>query len=117
MLNLYAIHDAKTGAYMNPWPAHTDESAQREFQQAIANEKTPFMADLMSYSLFRIGQWNEREGILTPELPPHYVITAKDAFTSMQHDQEIFRKLLGEQQNAEDSIVEPEVRNNTPSIN
>jgi hypothetical protein len=94
IVNLYSVHDAKAEAYGNIFPMHTDNLATRSFQQAIQNPETGFQKDIMSYSLFRVGQWDDNLGLLIPEAPPKHIITAMDALSSVKKEQEMVQKLI-----------------------
>jgi len=66
-LNAYTIYDVASGSYSRPWFAQADGMAKRGFSD-IANDPTHDIGKHPEdYTLFRVGDFNERTGTLRGE--------------------------------------------------
>jgi len=90
IVNLYAVHDAKAGAYLPPFPLQTDGLAVRSFQEAVLNPQTQISKYPLDYSLFRIATYDDETSIIRSELPPELVINASQALklAEKQHQEQ-----------------------------
>lgn len=67
-LNVYAVHDSKAEAYMNPFFLQNDNMAIRGFSDAV-NGDTPINKHPSDYTLFHIGNYSEVSGSIEPVEP------------------------------------------------
>ena len=63
-MNIYAVHDIKAEAYLQPFFAQTDGLAIRMFQAAANDQEHQFWKYAEDYTLFNIGVWDEKNGVL-----------------------------------------------------
>ena len=68
-IKIYAVHDGKVEAFMQPFFARTDGEATRGFSQAVNQDGTPFNQHPGDYTLFRIGKFDDQTAIIEPETP------------------------------------------------
>ena len=66
-LNAYTIYDVASGTYTRPFFCQADGQAVREFKDLATNEEHPIGAHPEDYTLFRVGDFNERTGTLRGE--------------------------------------------------
>lgn len=66
ILNVYAIRDDKSEAYMQPWFAPTNGAAIRNFSDAVNQNDSPFAKHPEDYVLFHIGQYDDSRGVIIP---------------------------------------------------
>ena len=64
-INVYAIHDAKIEAYMQPFYARTDEEAKRGFS-GVVNGQGQIHDHPGDFTIFKIGEYNDADGSLVP---------------------------------------------------
>lgn len=67
-LKIYAVHDSKAEAYMNPFFLQNDAMAIRGFSDA-ANSDSPIAKHPEDYTLFHIGEYSEAKGEIIPSTP------------------------------------------------
>lgn len=60
---VFSIYDSKAKAFTWPWKEKTNETAQRAFQTLVMDPSTTIAKAPADYTLFRIGDWNEDEGV------------------------------------------------------
>ncbi len=58
-LHLYAIYDTAAAYYKNPWCAHTDEQAMREFTDIFSGDN-PIAAHPEHYYLIHLGDFDNQ---------------------------------------------------------
>lgn len=58
------MHDIKAEAYLQPFFAQTDGLAIRMFQAAANDQEHQFWKYAEDYTLFNIGVWDEKNGVL-----------------------------------------------------
>lgn len=63
---IYSVYDSKAGAYITPIYAVTDGVAIRMFQEAATDENHDFYKYAGDFTLFKLGEWNEIAGTITP---------------------------------------------------
>lgn len=68
-INVYAIHDAKIEAYMQPFYARTDAEAKRGFSGICNQEQGQISEHPGDFTLFKIGAYDDSTGVLTPQDP------------------------------------------------
>jgi hypothetical protein len=86
-LKLYAVHDAKAGTYMMPFPMLTDQLAMRSFQQGCLDQSTPMAQYPLDHSLSRIGTYDDETGKLESE-SPYQLQTAIQAIKQVEDIQQ-----------------------------
>jgi hypothetical protein len=77
-MNVYAIYDVKAAMFQRPIFATRDGEATRAFIDVLANPEHPITRHPEDYSLFRIGTYDDLEGIIEDE-PNVQIITALSA--------------------------------------
>ncbi len=65
--NLYSVYDTAAGLYNNPVFARSDGEIMREFQNHCGNEDHPFGQHPEDYSLIRLGNFNDQNGLVINE--------------------------------------------------
>lgn len=68
-LGVYSIFDAAVGAYNQPFFAQTDSAAVRLFSDQCNNKESLLSRNPEHFTLFRIGEFDDKEGELTDEVP------------------------------------------------
>lgn len=66
-VKLYAVLDRASGVYDGPVPSQSDGVAFRNFTNLASDPNTPVGRNPEDYSLWRVGEWNDAEGVVTPE--------------------------------------------------
>ena len=69
MLKAFCIFDAAAAAAMRPFFAHNAGAAIREFTDIVNNPEHPIGRHPEDYTLFAIGEFDERNGVLTGSTP------------------------------------------------
>jgi hypothetical protein len=81
-LQIFAIYDKKAEAHLNPFFLSQKGQALRELQQAVQNEKTMIFQYPEDFSLWKLGDFDNRTGILIPLVKPEFLeeasVYAKD---------------------------------------
>ena len=67
-LGVYAVLDNASGVYDGPVPAATDQVALRNFTEMAKNVESPIGKHPSDFSLWRVGEWNDGTGEITPEV-------------------------------------------------
>jgi len=70
ILNAYAVLDNKVGVFSSPFFCHHDAIAKRSLYEASANAETMLARYPTDFTLFRVGQFDDANGVLlacTPE--------------------------------------------------
>lgn len=74
-LGVYSIRDKKLGAYMTPFYSHNNETAQRSFEHASKNEQSPMFTHPTDYELYKLADFCDESGSVTPLSAPEFVIS------------------------------------------
>lgn len=74
---LYSVHDAKTG-FLTPTIDLNDGSASRSFESATQQVDSLFYTHAADYALYRIGEYDTDNGLVTPLVPPQIIVRASD---------------------------------------
>lgn len=69
IFKVFAIYDDKAKAYMQPFLLPENGQAKRAFFDAVNEPTSPIGRHAADYTLFRIGSYNDADGVLTPEVP------------------------------------------------
>ena len=77
---IVAIYDTKAEHYSQfPFNGNTnDETAMRDFADALKNPDSMMANNPYDYHLVHIGEWNMVTGIITPNEKPRVICTAVD---------------------------------------
>lgn len=62
---IYTVYDAKAEAYLTPFFAMTNGLALRSFSDAVKDPEHPFCKYAEDYTLFLIGEYDDKTGIAT----------------------------------------------------
>lgn len=73
---VYSIFDSAVQAFMQPYVAQTDGQAIRAFQDTANDEKTSVNKHPDQYTLFRIAEFDDSDGQMTPLIPVKSLGTA-----------------------------------------
>lgn len=73
MLNIYALFDAKIEGYLPPFTMKADGQAKRAMLDAMQNNTTDIARHPEDFSLFRLGVFDEENGLIIPCEPPYCV--------------------------------------------
>lgn len=85
LMKVYTVFDVKAGAYLQPFFAPTDGVAGRMVERAVNSEGHQFFDHPEDFKLFRLGEWDEHEGVLTGE-PPVHVLDCHMLMAEVQRD-------------------------------
>jgi len=66
-MQLYSIYDTASGVYQKPTFARSDGEIMREFQNICNDHKHPCGEHPEDYSLFRLGIFDDLNGLLVDE--------------------------------------------------
>lgn len=86
-LSLYVIFDKKVGAYNKPFPEVNDVMAVRSLHAVLLDDKIQLSMFPECFDLFRIGEFDDQSGEITPE-KPCFIVSA----VSLKNDIEKRRK-------------------------
>ena len=67
-IKLFAVLDSASGVYDGPVPCTNDNVAKRNFVNLVANENSTVGKNPEHFSLWRVGEWNDATGEVTPEV-------------------------------------------------
>lgn len=74
--SMYAVFDTATQAYLAPFTMRSDAEASRAFGVAVSDPKTQFHRHESDYTLYRIGTFDDGNGMLVSVQPPVLVARA-----------------------------------------
>lgn len=69
ILKIFSVYDSKTLAYMTPFFSTTPGSAIRSFSDAAASEGSIVAQHPEDFSLFMIGEFDDKTGAITSHEP------------------------------------------------
>lgn len=72
-LQIFAVFDKKSIAYSSPTFFHQKGQAIRAFEDAVNDSQSIFHRHPEDFSLFHIGEWDDRSGVITPLQNPVHV--------------------------------------------
>lgn len=73
---MYAIRDAKSEAFLNPFFKITHGEAERDFHQAVNDPQTSLNKYPEDFDLYYLGQYDDRSGKLTSLDTPQHIVKA-----------------------------------------
>lgn len=76
MKNVYSVFDELTG-FMGPVIDINDSVAKRNFSYMIAHSKE-YTENAKDYSLYFVGEFDEKRGLMIPCTPPSLLMRATD---------------------------------------
>lgn len=65
-LKLFAVHDSKVNAYMNPFVARAAGEAMRSFENAVRDPNSQISQFPADFTLFEIGLYDEETAEVRP---------------------------------------------------
>lgn len=65
-MNVYSVYDSKAEAYLPPFFMRADGEAVRAVSEAAKDRNHQFFAHAGDYTLFRIADFDDAKGVLTP---------------------------------------------------
>jgi len=75
-LLMFSVRDAKADAFMRPFFAQSEGIAVRGFTDEVNREGSELGKHPEDYALFKVGEFLEDEGMVTPLTQPVQMITA-----------------------------------------
>lgn len=75
---VFSIFDMKADAFLQPFFASTKGVAIRQFGGAVNTDGHELNKYSSDYTLFELGEFDERSGAITPHETPRAVCTATD---------------------------------------
>lgn len=73
---IFAIHDAKANAFLQPFFSPTAGTAERAFSTAVKDPASQFEKFPEDFTLFEIGSFDDASGDLVRLDTPHPIIKA-----------------------------------------
>ena len=77
-LQIYAVHDAAVGAFLQPLFLRSRGEAVRSFQDAVTDGKTQFAAHPEHYAMFYLGEYDDNTAEFVTASQPERVCGALD---------------------------------------
>lgn len=79
VVKMYSLLDGKGKVYSKPFYANNDGEALRSFAEAVNNKDLVCGKYPEDFSLFRVGEWDDNTGMLSPaDIIPVYIAKAID---------------------------------------
>lgn len=75
-INMYSIFDVASETFGQPFLMNTDTLAARSFYEASQNPSTPIHKYPQEYVLYKVGSFDEDEGMLHPQEPKRLMSAA-----------------------------------------
>lgn len=69
IIKIFAVFDTKAQAFNSPFFMMNEGMAIRGFSDAVNNKENAIGQHPEDYTLFRIGDYNDENGAITPEAP------------------------------------------------
>lgn len=66
---VFTVYDVKAEAYLLPFFMQNSNMAIRSFNDSLNNPETPFNRHPQDYTLFHIGYYSDRDGIMESITP------------------------------------------------
>lgn len=85
-LNIYSIYDTATQSFMQPFYMHNDATATRAFSDNVNSNETNISKHPDHYKLYKVGEWDDQKGKITPLPSPTFVIGAIDCINPTKED-------------------------------
>ncbi len=76
IMNLYAVRDVKS-TYMSPVVGSNDAQAMRAFRAGMRSVPE-FDVAPADFELYRIGEYNNESGSITPTIPPVWICSGAE---------------------------------------
>lgn len=83
---LYSIYDSVSQLHTAPAPFVNEATVIRSFANLINNDDSPYAINYRDYSLFRIGEWKDSAGTVTPFPSPEFVVHGRDVLERGDND-------------------------------
>lgn len=87
-MKVYSVYDAKAEIFGNPFVERTDASARRAFAAAVNDPQTAVSIAPQDYSIFRLGKFDDENGVITPEKAPVQVALGLELVQTEANDVE-----------------------------
>lgn len=71
--HMYSIYDTAAEVYSDPMYFRSEGEAIRAFTQGVNNPQTQLALTPEHYQLYRVGNFNDCSGEISPEPPTHVV--------------------------------------------
>jgi len=68
--NVYAVFDTKSGAFASPFVMPTHAMAIRGFADHCKDPNSMAGKHPLDFALFHIGEYEDSNGVLAPQVPP-----------------------------------------------
>lgn len=87
ILKVFAIHDAKTEAYMQPFFMLNKGSALRAVTETLSDPKHSFAKYPEDFTLFELGEYDDSNGKMLPHNTPIPIVKAIELKSSRDNSQ------------------------------
>ena len=77
-LNVYSVYDSKAEAFLPPFFLPMEGQALRIFQNTANNKDHDFGRNPMDYTLFKLGEFDDDNGLLVPLTTPKNLGSAEE---------------------------------------
>lgn len=91
ILKVFAIHDHKAEAFLQPFFSNSIGNALRAFGDAVNDEKYPFYKHPEDYSVYEIGSYDDSVALLDALVPVKMLALATDFVNKEKAD---FSKIM-----------------------
>lgn len=71
VLNMYAVRDVRTQAYLKPVFVQNDSVLERALKDGLDDENSLFHHHPEDYQVFRLGEYDDSTGTVTAQPPEH----------------------------------------------
>lgn len=77
-LKMYSVRDAKAEVYNAPFYKRSHGEAERDFTNAVRDEKNPNSKYPEDFDLFYLGDYDDQTGLVSPLNTPQHIAKAID---------------------------------------
>jgi hypothetical protein len=67
LVQVFTVYDSKAKAYLQPFFVPNEEVAKRAIKDIMRDELHNFSQNANDYSLWHIGEFNDQNGLLSPD--------------------------------------------------
>lgn len=83
IMKMYAVRDAKAGAFLSPFFARQDAEAMRMLRTTVNDPSTSMHIYHEDYHLFYVGEYDDSTGLLDPAIKPLPLCSATELLDPM----------------------------------
>ena len=90
---LYALYHSNMEVYTTPQPQQNDNMAIESLYAALQDPQSAVSQNPFNFALFKLGEYEDNSGLITPLIPPKPVITAVEALSNFKKHQQRLKDL------------------------